>query len=332
MSQLRYFAKRTVVTALLIFIVITTLFFFFRSMPGDYTSMLIAEGMSTEQAERIQENWGLNEPIHEQYISYLINTASGNAGQSFRHGMPVWDLVAPRILNSFILVAPAITATYLIGSLWGALIGRFRGGSFEKSSIVTVSVFHSIPEFFLGILLVAGFSEVLNIFPTGGMMSAQTSVLMNDKPFYEMFLLKEFWIHYALPFATITLYFMQYPALIMRNSVVEVSGQDFLHYHRLKGLPRFSLIKKLIRHASLPVVTLYPITLATSVSGLVLVEVVFSWPGIGRLLVTSVLSQDYPVIQFVFLIAAVWIILGNFLVDLVYGVIDPRVTVEGEAE
>jgi peptide/nickel transport system permease protein len=332
MSRLRYFAKRTVVTAILIFIVITTLFFFFRSMPGDYTSMLIAEGMSNEQAQRVQENWGLNEPLHVQYINYMINTLTGNAGESFRHGTPVWDLVAPRILNSFILVAPAITATYLIGSLWGAIIGKFRGGMFEKTSIVTVSVFHSVPEFFLGILLIAGFSEVLNIFPTGGMLPAQVAVTINDEPFYEMFLLKEFWIHYTLPFATITLYFMQYPALIMRNSVVEVSGQDFLHYHRLKGLPRLSLLGKLIRHASLPVVTLYPITLATSVSGLVLVEVVFSWPGIGRLLVNSVLAQDYPVIQFVFIVAAIWIILGNFLVDLVYGVIDPRVVVEGEGE
>lgn len=139
-------------------------------------------------------------------------------------------------------------------------------------------------------------------------------------------------MHYALPFATITLYFMQYPALIMRNSVVEIRNQEFLHYHRLKGLPRLTLLRKLLRHASLPVVTLYPISLASSISGLVLIEVVFNWPGIGRLLVDSVLARDFPVIQFVFLVAAVWVILGNFLVDLLYGVIDPRVSVEGEAE
>jgi peptide/nickel transport system permease protein len=331
-SRLRYFAKRTVITGVLIFLVASALFLFFRLMPGDYTSLLIQQGMQPEQIARLEAKWGLNQPLYVQYVSYLQNLLTADAGQSFRHGSPVWELVRPRIINSFILVAPAITATYLIGGLLGAVIGKYRGGLFEKSSIIGVSVFHSIPDFFLGILLIAGFSEGLGIFPTSGMLSTQTSILMQGEPYYERFLLPEFWMHYALPFATITLYFMQYPTLIMRNSVVEVSNQEFLHYHRLKGLPRLTLLRKLIRHASLPVITLYPISLATSISGLVLIEVVFNWPGIGRLLVDSVLARDFPVIQFVFLIAAVWIIIGNFLVDLLYGVIDPRVSVGGDAE
>lgn len=332
MSRLRYFVKRTFVTAVLIFLVASALFLFFRLMPGDYTSLLIQQGMQPDQIARLEAKWGLNAPLYEQYYKYVVNLMTADAGQSFRHGAPVWELVRPRIINSFILVAPAITATYLIGGLLGAVIGKYRGGLFEKSSIISVSVFHSIPDFFLGILLIAAFSETLNIFPTSGMLSTQTSILLEGEPYYERFFLKEFWMHYALPFATITLYFMQYPTLIMRNSVVEVSDQEFLHYHRLKGLPRLTLLRKLIRHASLPVITLYPISLATSISGLVLIEVVFNWPGIGRLLVDSVLARDFPVIQFVFLIAAVWIIIGNFLVDLLYGVIDPRVSVSGDAE
>jgi peptide/nickel transport system permease protein len=328
-SRLRYFAKRTVITGVLIFLVASALFLFFRLMPGDYTSLLIQQGMQPEQIARLEAKWGLNQPLYVQYVSYLQNLLTADAGQSFRHGSPVWELVRPRIINSFILVAPAITATYLIGGLLGAVIGRYRGGLFEKSSIIGVSVFHSIPDFFLGILLIAAFSETAGIFPTSGMLTTQTSIMIQDQPYWHRFFLKEFWMHYALPFLTITLYFMQYPALIMRNSVVEVSGQEFLHYHRLKGLPRMALLRKLIRHASLPVITLYPITLATSISGLVLIEIVFSWPGIGRLLVDSVLARDFPVIQFVFLVAAVWVILGNFLVDMLYGVIDPRVSVEG---
>ena len=332
MSRLRYFAERTAVTALLIFLVASALFVFFRLMPGDYTSLLIQQGMSQDQIVRLQEKWGLTEPLYQQYFSYVRNLLTADVGVSFRHRSAVWELVKPRILHSLILVVPAITATYLIGGVLGAVIGRYRGGLFEKSSIIGVSVFHSIPDFFLGILLIAAFSETAGIFPTSGMLSTQTSIAIQDQPFYEMLFLQEFWVHYILPFATITLYFMQYPALIMRNSVVEISGQDFLHYHRLKGLPRLRLIGKLIRHASLPVITLYPISLANGISGLVLIEVVFNWPGIGRLLVDSVLARDFPVIQFVFLVAAVWVILGNFLVDLLYGVIDPRVSVEGEAE
>lgn len=332
MSRLRYFVDRTVVTIGLIFLVATALFIFFRLMPGDYTALLIQQGMTQEQVARLQEKWGLNAPLYEQYISYVRNLLTADAGVSFRHNSSVWELVRPRIWHSLILVVPAITATYVLGSILGATIGRYRGGLFEKSSIVGVSIFHSIPDFFLGILLIAAFSQTIDIFPTSGMLSTQTSISIQDEPFYTMFTLEEFWRHYALPFATITLYFMQYPALIMRNSVVEISGQDFLHYHRLKGLPKLRLLWKLIRHASLPVITLYPISLANGISGLVLIEVVFNWPGIGRLLVDSVLARDFPVIQFVFLVAAVWVILGNFLVDLLYGVIDPRVSVEGEAE
>jgi peptide/nickel transport system permease protein len=330
MSRLRYIVRRTAVTAVLIFMVASALFLFFRLMPGNYSAMLIQQGLNPEQIERLEAKWGLNAPLYVQYISYISNLLTADLGNSFRYGKPVWELVAPRILNSFILVAPAITTTYIIGGGLGAVIGRYRGSLFEKSSIVTVSAFHSIPDFFLGILLIAAFSSTLNIFPTSGMLSVQTSIAMQSQPYWERFFLKEFWMHYALPFATITLYFMQYPALIMRNSVVEVSGQQFLHYHRLKGLPRFTLLRKLIRHASLPVLTLYPISLASSISGLVLIEVVFNWPGIGRLLVDSVLARDFPVIQFVFLVAAVWIILGNFLVDLLYGVVDPRVSVGDE--
>ncbi|WP_129113638.1 ABC transporter permease [Halegenticoccus tardaugens] len=330
MSRLRYFAQRTAITIALIFLVASSLFLFFRLMPGDYSSLLVQQGMSADQVARLEAKWGLNAPLHEQYISYITNLLTADAGQSFRHSTPVWALVRPRIINSAILVFPAITATYIIGSLIGTVIGRYRDGFLEKSSIITVSVFHSIPDFFLGILLIAAFSQNLGLFPTSGMLSTETSIMLRGEPFWHRFFLKEFWLHYALPFITITLYFMQYPALIMRNSVVEVSNQEFLHYHRLKGLPRMRLLSKLMRHASLPVVTLYPISLASSISGLVLIEIVFNWPGIGRLLVDSVLARDFPVIQFVFLVAAVWVILGNFLVDLLYGVIDPRVSVGGK--
>ena len=332
MSRLRYFAKRTAITVVLIFVVASALFFFFRAMPGDYTALLIQRGMSPDTIAQLEEKWGLSAPLHVQYLRYIQNLLTADAGESFRFGTSVWELVRPRIINSFLLVFPAITATYIIGTVLGSIIGKYRGGTLEKSSVIGVSVFHSAPEFFLGILLIAAFSETINIFPTSGMLSTQTAIMMKGEPFYEKLFLKEFWMHYALPFATITLYFLQYPTLIMRNSVVEISGQDFLHYHRLKGLPRITLLRKLIRHASLPVITLYPISLANSISGLVLVEVVFNWPGIGSLLVRSVLARDFPVIQFVFLIAAVWVILGNFLVDLLYGVIDPRVSVEGRSE
>lgn len=332
MSRISYFVKRTLITVLLIYLVATALFLFFRAMPGDYSALLMHQGMQAEQIARLETKWGLNEPLIVQYQRYMINLLTADVGNSFRYGMNVWTLVRPRILNSFILVAPAITASYLIGSIWGGIIGRYRGGPLEKSSIVGVSLFHSVPEFFLGILLIAAFSTQFNFFPTSGMLSTQTSILLADRPYWAMFFTGDFWEHYTLPFATIVLYNLTFPTLIMRNSVVEVGDQDFLHYHRIKGIPRIKLMQKLLRHASLPVITLYPITLARAISGMVLVEVVFNWPGIGKLLIDSVLARDFPVIQFVFLVTAIWVILGNFLVDILYGVIDPRVSVSGGSD
>ncbi|SMO59146.1 ABC transporter permease [Halorubrum cibi] len=332
MSRLSYFVRRTAITAVLIFLVASALFFFFRAMPGDYSSLLVQQGMNPEQIAQLRADWGLDEPIYVQYYEYITNLFTGNAGQSFRFSQPVWELVAPRILNSFVLVAPAITATYIVGGLFGAYIGRRRGSPLEKSGIISVSIFHSIPDFFLGIMLIALFSSTLGIFPTSGMLPPAEMIQLGDQPYWQRFLIPEFWRHYTLPFMTVLLYFMQYPTLIMRNSVVEVSDQEYLHYHRLKGLPESKLLRKIIRHASLPVITLYPISLAASISGLVLIEVVFNWPGIGQLLVSSVLARDFPVIQFVFLIAATWVIIGNFFVDLLYGVLDPRVSVAGDED
>jgi len=118
------------------------------------------------------------------------------------------------------------------------------------------------------------------------------------------------------------------PSLIMRTSVVEVMGQDYTEYHRLTGLPTAKRLRHVAKHASLPVITIYPVSLARALGGLVLVETVFNWPGIGFTLVEAVLGRDYPVVQFVFFVVAAFVIISNFLIDLLYGVIDPRIRVE----
>ena len=325
MSTLRYFAKRTIITVFLILFAASVLFFLFRMLPGDYTDLLIQRGSSPEAVARLEEKWGINDPLYIQYWNYITNLLVGDMGTSFRTRQPVLQVVGRSIINSFILVAPSITTAYVLGAILGAKMGVSRGSLFERSGLIPITFAGVIPEFFMGILLLIIFSFWLQIFPVSGMMP----ITAPDMSYLEMFQTPEFYLHYTLPFVTIIIKLLYFPTLIMRTSVVEVLGQDFIEFHRAKGLSRRSQLKHTMKHASLPVITFYPISLANAIGGLVVVELVFNWPGMGWLLIQSVFVRDFPVIQFVFFLIAAWIIIGNFLVDIVYSIIDPRVTVEG---
>lgn len=330
MSQIRYVFNRTIITIILIFLVATALFFFFRLMPGDFLDYLAAEGISPEQAQDVREKWGIDEPLYIQYYRYATNLLTGDMGNSFIYGISVWELTAQRIFNSFILVAPAITMAYIAGSVLGVFLGSQRGSRTEKWGVVLTSIPRSFPEFFIGIVLATIFAGTLGILPTSGMVSIELQAEISDEwlPLRILGTL-DFWQHYILPFTTIFLYYLTVPTLVMRTSVVEVSGQDFLYYHRIKGLSNRIRTKQLLKHSSLPVLTLFPVSMTRAIGGMVLVEVVFNWPGIGFLLVESVLARDFPVIQFIFLLTAIWVILGNYVIDILYGVIDPRISIEG---
>jgi peptide/nickel transport system permease protein len=330
MSKFKYFIKKTVITAFLIYLVGTALFFMFKAMPGSFLDVVAASGAGPEKIAALKAKWGLDDPVYIQYIRYLTNMLTGDVGNSFKYGLPVTTLVGRRIVNSFILVGPAITFAYIVSSVYGLMMGNNRGSFLDKYGVFPVTILGTIPEFFIGILLIIVFSGVLGILPSSGMLSleAQTQLGQNS-PFWAAYTTQSFWIHYILPFMTIVLRYMYLPSLIMRTSVVEVSGQDFMYYHRLKGLTNTTQLRHLMKHASLPVITVFPASMTRSIGGMVLVEVVFNWPGIGKLLIDSVLFRDTPVVQFVFFLVAVWVILGNYVVDLLYSVIDPRITVEG---
>jgi len=330
MSRLGYFVRRTVTTAILIFLAASGLFLLFRFMPGDYTVML-AQDVGQEGLQALEEKWGLNDPLYIQYFNYVKNLLTGDMGTSFKYGNEVTALTLPAIFNSFILVAPAITMSYLLGSVYGGALGMNRDTSMERGGVILSTVFGTLPEFFLGVLLIMVFSQWLGWFPAQGMLSLTTYQRLGENPgafakFFEI----DFWLHYVLPFTTIMLRHSMFPALVMRTGVVETAGQDFMYLHRIKGLSNWTQLRRIMKHASLPVITLYPASMTRALGGMVVVEIVFNWPGIGSLLVDAVLARDFPVVQFVFFLVAAWVILGNYVIDLLYSVIDPRVTVEGE--
>jgi peptide/nickel transport system permease protein len=133
--------------------------------------------------------------------------------------------------------------------------------------------------------------------------------------------------HYTLPFVTIILRFLVLPSLIMRTSVVEILSQDFVFYQRVTGIPKVSRLRTISKHASLPVITMYPISMARAIGGLVLIETVFNWPGMGVTLVQAVRARDFPTLQFVFFVIAAFVIISNYVIDILYSVIDPRLSV-----
>ena len=328
MSRLAYFARRIVITVVLIFAVASLLFFAARAMPGDYATMLTASGANAEQVEQLRAQWGLDQPLHVQYYRYMTNLMTGSAGVSRATGEPVLDTVSTAFWNTAVIAIPALVLAFLIGTLYGALMGNNPGSRMEKYGIVPPTVFGTTPDFFLGIVLLVIFWGWLDWLPSGGLATLETYRAADTR--WQLYMTRDFLLHATLPFLTITLKYLYYPALIMRGSVVEVRGQEFAVYQRLLGLKDRTRLKHIMKHASLPVITVLPALTATSLSAQVLIEIVFNWPGLGKLLLDSVLQRDTPVLQFLFLVIAAWIIVGNFVVDIVYTIIDPRISYEGE--
>ncbi len=322
-----YFAKRVAHTVFLLLVLITFLFFFFRLMPGDYTSLMVMQGASPEAVAAFEEKWGLNDPLYIQYLDYMANFLTGDAGVSLSQSRPVTSYVRDKIFNSMILIGPAITTGYLLGSIYGAIAGTKRGSKTEKYGIFALFFVGAFPSFFLAIVLVMIFAGWLGIFPTGGLISTETRLQQGAG--WNVYFTWDFVHHYMLPFFTIVLRYTFLPALMMRTSVVEVLEEEFIFYQKITGLAKRDRLFNIAKHASLPVITLYPISLTRAIGGMVLIEVVFNWPGIGYALVQAVLASDYPVIQFVFFLIGAFIVVANFAVDILYGFIDPRITVEG---
>lgn len=326
MSRQRYLAKRVLQTAFMLWVVITFLFFFFRLLPGSFLDIMTFQGASPETIERLRQKWGLNDPLYVQYGRYLWNMLNADAGISLQYRQPVWEYVKMRILNSFVLIAPGITFAYLVGSLIGAVMGTKRGSWFEKHGLIPIIFAGSFPSFFVAILLIIVFAGWLEIFPTSGM----TGVGQTFDTWWGVYVSESFAMHYVLPFTAVVCRYLFLPTLTMRTSVVETMGQDFSFYHRMTGLSKLRRLRHVIKHSSLPVITLYPVSMTRAIGGLVLIETVFNWPGIGYTLVQAVIFRDVPVVQFVFFLVAAFVILANFSVDILYGIIDPRVSLGDE--
>jgi peptide/nickel transport system permease protein len=308
----------------LCFVVILSFFMFRVLLPGDPATTLGRGRFRTEeQREAFRAQYGLDQSLGEQFLTYLSNLAHGDLGVSLRYRAPVTDLIAERLPITLLLVGTSTVLAIVIGVWIGILSGWRRGSRFDRVSTGSSLVLYSMPEWWLGLLLIAAFAVGMGpfagIFPTGGLHSTGVEPGTVD------YVLDMAW-HLVLPVLTLTLAFLAEYGLVMRSSLLDELGEDYLVTARAKGLRDIQVRRHhAVRNALLPTTTVAAISIGFIVSGAITIETIFSIPGLGLLEYEAISIPDYWVLQATFLIASGGVILANFLVNLAYGLIDPRV-------
>jgi peptide/nickel transport system permease protein len=302
--------------------VATMIFIIFRQV-GDPLSAYAGQTLGEDQVQAMYSNFGLNEPLYIQYLKYLENIVTLDMGTSFYFGVPASDLVISRLQNTILLTIPALLLAYAFGIILGVYIGWNRGSVRERAGLVFSILFRSSPRFWTGLVFLFILGVKLKLFPIAGILPRGESIGHH----YTLLFNPDFYRHIALPILTLAIYAMGLPLLLMRSSVFEVMNEDFIDVIRAKGTSgRRVLINHVARNAILPVATAFGVAVGYSFGGAVLVEIVYSYPGVGRLMVNAIYNGDYPVAQLAFLVMAGAILVMNFVVDIAYGYIDPRVT------
>ena len=318
-----FIARRLLHSLFVLWAVATILFLMFRLMPGNPLAAYISEALSAEQQDLIMRQFGLDRPLWEQYGIYLGNLLRGELGTSFHRREPVLDIVLSVLPNTLILTLCGLLTAYAFGTLAGAYLAWKRGTWIEGAVVPVALATRAAPEFWLGMILLAVFAFWLGWFPSGGANSAGAMYASE----LDRILSRDFLLHLTLPALTIALYLQGLPLLLMRSTMLDVMHEEFVTMARMKGLSEWRIvIHHAARNALLPVLTAFALAIGPNISANVVVETVFSWPGLGRLLVQAVSSSDYPLAQGAFFLIALVVIVMNFVADLAYGFLDPRVS------
>ena len=300
----QFILRRTAYSLLSLFLLSVTIFFFVR-VTGDPAVLLVEPGASQADIAAIHKQFGLDQPLVVQYWLFMTSLFHGDLGKSFYYQTPVMSLYLDRLPNSLLLAFVAMGLSLLIGIPAGIMasvqVGRFWDGFGKLFTLLGLS----LPSFLVGLLLILLFSVYLGWLPSSG---AGTP------------------LHLIMPAFALGWYFAASHMRLTRSSMLEVLGSEYIKLARLKGLPqRLVIAKHAFKNALIPVLTLAGINLVIMVNVAVVVEVVFAWPGIGRLLYEGITFRDFPIVQGVVILGGAMIVMVNLLVDILYAVIDPRI-------
>lgn len=314
----KYILRRLLVMIPMLFIITVVIFTFAKLAPGDAFSGEPDPNIEAEAIEAKRELYGLNDPAYKQYLTWLTNVMQGELGVSMRFEKPVADLIGERLENTLFLATVSLFITLVISIPIGIYSARHPYSIFDYSATTFGFLGLATPNFYLGLVLIYVFAINLGWFPSQGTVSS------TDLEGLELWIDK--FHHVLLPAISIgtagTAGYMRY----MRSEMMEVMNKDFIRTARSKGVPeRTILYKHTLRNALIPIITLLGFEFGTLLSGAILTEAVFSWPGIGTLFLNGIQNRDYPIIMGINLILATTILLGNLLADIFYAVIDPRI-------
>jgi len=322
---LRYLLKRLAYAVPLILGLLTATFLIVRMAPGDPTSLYIDRDTDPAYAEHLRATLGLDQPIHIQYARWLMNAAKGDFGISFAKHAPVSRILFEAIPRTLLLAGAALLVNFLLGIAIGVATALKRGTRFDRGVNAAALFVYSIPEFWLGLMLILTLSLAVPIFPASGMKSPLADYL----PWYSYIL--DVLHHMVLPVAVLGVASAAATARYVRGSMLDVIHQDYIRAARAKGLSEIVVIgKHALKNAMLPIITLFGLSFPFLLGGAVIVETVFAWPGMGKITVDAIFMRDYPVIIGSTMISGVMVVMGNLLADTLYAVFDPRIRLGGD--
>jgi peptide/nickel transport system permease protein len=314
---MQYFLRRILINIPVLFAVTIIIFLLINLAPGDPVDFYVNEeiGITRDDLAFVEERFGLNDPIPIRYVKWLGQLAQGDLGFRFKNGDDVAEVLWIRVQRTLLLMGTALSIGIIVGVTAGMFIGlrQYSFWDFAFTGLSFVGI--SMPAFVAGIFGLYIFSVKLGWFPSGGMRTIGQEKTLLDLLY-----------HLVLPAGTLAIFniatFMRYT----RFSVLEVRLEDYVRTARAKGLPeRLITWRHLFRNAILPVVTIIGLSLRSLVAGALFIETIYSWPGMGALLVDAVAARDYPMVMGIMLVTAIVVLLANLITDLAYAVVDPRI-------
>lgn len=310
-----YLVRRLLQSVLVIFLITVLTFLLIHAAPGGPTQVMLSPGLSPEAMEQQKINMGLDKPLPVQYLKWVGDLLQGDLGYTFKNHIPVGDLLWPRIANTFILMGAAWIVSLIIAIPWGIYNSTKEYGFSDQTASFISYVGFAMPTFWFGILLQQYLSLGLDWFPLSDMHARGKEGNIGD-----------LFMHLVLPVTVLALGSLASYMKYSRASMLEVLDQDYIRTARAKGVKERKVVfRHALRNAMIPIITILGLDLPILVSGAVLTENVFNWPGMGRLYVEMAIAREYSVLMAITIVTAVMVVIGNLLADILYAVVDPRV-------
>jgi ABC-type dipeptide/oligopeptide/nickel transport system permease component len=303
------FVVQRLLTSVLVVFGVSVVTFFLTFLSGDPAELMLPTGATPEQMAAFRREWGFDDPIYVQYGRFLGRAVQGDLGASLRHGQPALPLIAERLPATLQLTVTAMLLAIVLAIPLGVLSATRRGGPIDLAAMGVALVGQAVPNFWLAIMMILLFAVSLGWLPTSG---------------------RGGWEHVVLPATAIAINLMALLTRLARSTMLEVLAEDYVRTARAKGLRELAVLSgHALRNALIPLVTVIGLQFGYILGGAVVIETVFTWPGVGLFTIQAITNRDYPVVQASVLLLATAVVLINLIVDLLYAVLDPRIRVRG---